>query len=584
MAYTGKILRVNLSTGRAETEALNEQWARDYLGGKGLAIKYLYELLEPGVDPLSPGNKLVLMTGPLAGTIAPNTGKLAVAARSPATGTILDCSIGGSFAPELKYAGYDGVIIEGKARVPVYLFIVDGKVEMRSAAGLWGKGAFEAEHQLKEAWGDVRVLVIGPAGENLVPMACINSDLYRQAGRGGIGAVMGSKNLKAIAVKGTGGVMVPEIRKFMAAMNRLRRENTMSDDNMWTYTDGTPMIVGLTQTTGTLPTRNFQQGTFEKHDRINAEALRKIRKAKKACFACPLGCGNYIKAGGTVVEGPEYETLALCGSNCGIGDAEAIAEFNRRCDDLGIDTISAGNTAAFAMEMFEKGIRDFGLRFGEVESYLKVPELITYRTGIGSELAQGVRALAARYGGKEFAMEVKGLEIPGYEPRGSWGMGLAYATADRGACHMRAWPISVEAFGTIDPFTSEGKGELIKELQDHNAAKFSGVFCDFWALDGETQAGILSAALGREITAGDLKIIGERINNLARLFNEREGFSARDDYLPERIFSDPLPDGPTAGRVLPREEYRKMLADYYRVRGWDEEGRVTAAKRSELGI
>jgi aldehyde:ferredoxin oxidoreductase len=584
MSYTGKVLRVNLSTGKATIEPLNEEWARDYLGGKGLSIKYLYEELEPGIDPLSDQNKLILMTGPLTGTIVPNSGKLAVAAKSPATGTILDCSIGGHFAPELKYAGYDAVIIEGKAKMPVYLFINDDQVELRSAAALWGKGAHETEHVIAETLGDVITLAIGQAGENLVPMACISSELYRQAGRGGIGAVMGSKNLKAISVRGSGGVKVNDIRKYSAALNKIRREDTMSDDNMWAYSDGTPMIVELSQTAGILPTRNFQEGTFDEHNKVDSEAIKEALKAKKACFACPLACGNYVEKGTTRVEGPEYETLALCSSNCGIGDLEAVIEFNRLCDDYCLDSISAGNATAFAMELTEKGIYDFGIRFGEVDRYLEMPGLIANKKGVGAELAKGVRAMSDKFGGKDFAMHVKGLEIPGYEPRGSWSMGLAYGTADRGACHLRAWPAAVEAFGDIDPFTSEGKGKLVKEMQDDNSVKFSAIFCDFWALSTERMAEVLSLSLDREITADELTVIGERVYNLARLFNEREGFDRKDDYLPERIYKEKLTTGFTKDRLLPREEYDKMLADYYQLRGWDENGKITEARKKELKL
>jgi len=584
MAYTGKILRVNLSTGKSTTEPLNEEWAREYLGGKGLSIKYLYEELKPGLDPLSENNKLILMTGPLTGTIVPNTGKLSVAAKSPATGTILDCSIGGHFAPELKYAGYDAVIIEGKAKSPVYLYIEDDKVELRSAAELWGKGAHETEHIITETLGDFITMAIGQAGENLLPMACISSELYRQAGRGGIGAVMGSKNLKAVSVRGTGGIKVPDIRKFSAALNKIKREDTMSDDNIWAYTDGTPNIVDLSQDAGILPTRNFQDGTFEDYDKIHSEAVKGVLKAKKACFACPLGCGNYVEKGKTMVEGPEYETLALCGSNCGIGDLEAVIEFNRLCDDYGLDTISAGNTVAFAMEMTEKGIHDFGVRFGEAAMYLEMPGLIAKKEGVGAELSRGVSALADKYGGKEFAMAVKKLEIPGYEPRGSWSMGLAYGTADRGACHLRAWPAAEDAFGDIDPLTIDGKAKMVIDMQDDNSVKFSAIFCDFWALSTERMAEILSLALEREITAEELTVIGERVYNLARLFNEREGFDRKDDYLPERIYTEKLSTGFTKGKLLPREEYEKMLSEYYQLRGWDEKGLITEAKKKELDL
>lgn len=584
MSYTGKVLRVNLTTGKSNVESLNEEWAREYIGGKGLSIKYLYEELKPGVDPLSADNKLILMTGPMTGTIIPNSGKLAIAAKSPATGTILDCSIGGHFAAELKFAGYDAVIIEGKSEKPVYLYIEDQKIELRSAADLWGKGAHETEHLLREALDDVVTLAIGQAGENLVPMSCISSQLYRQAGRGGIGAVMGSKNLKAVSVKGSVGLKVPNIRKFAAAMNKIKREDTMTEENMWTFTDGTPLIVELCQSTGILPTRNFQEGTFDQYESLNSDAIKSALKAKIACFACPLACGNYVEKGQTRVEGPEYETLALCGSNCGIGDLEAVIEFNRLCDDYCLDTISAGNAVAFAMEMTEKGIHDFGIRFGEIETYLTMPGLIANRQGVGADLATGVRAMAAKYGGTDFAMHVKGLEIPGYEARGSWSMGLAYGTADRGACHMRAWPAAVEAFGDIDPFTSDGKAELVIGMQDDNAVKFSAIFCDSWALSTDRMAEILSLLLEREITAAELTIIGERIYNLARLFNEREGFDRKDDFLPERIFSEKLTTGVTAGRFLPREEYEKMLADYYKLRGWDENGKLTAEKKKALNL
>jgi len=556
MAYMDKVLRINLTTGKSTTEPLKKEWAGEYLGGKGLSIKYLYEELKPGVDPLSAENKLILMTGPITGTLVPNSGKLAIAAKSPATGTILDCSIGGHFAPELKFAGYDAVIIEGKSDKPVYLYIEDDKVELHSADKLWGKGAHETEHLLYEELGDVITLAIGQAGENLLTMACISSELYRQAGRGGIGAVMGSKNLKAISVRGSGGIKIPDIRKFSAAMNKIKRDDTMTDDNMWAYSDGTPMIVDLSQSTGILPTRNFQEGTFDEYKAINSDAVKSVLKAKKACFACPLACSNYVKMGKTEVEGPEYETLALCGSNCGIGDMEAVIEFNRLCDDHCLDTISAGNTVAFAMELTEKGIHDFGIRFGDVEKYLTMPTQIATRQGIGADLALGVKKMAEKFGGKDFAMEVKGLEIPGYEPRGSWAMGLAYGTADRGACHMRA----------------------------DNSVKFSAIWCDFWAISTERMAEILTLLLGREFTAAELTTIGERIYNLAHLFNEREGFDRKDDYLPARIHNEKLTTGFTAGRSLPKEEYEKMLSDYYKLRGWDENGKITAEKKKALNL
>lgn len=585
MSYQGKVLRVNLSSGQINIEKLNEQWANDYIGGKGLGIKYFYEEVSPGIDPLSFENKIILMTGPFTGTAIPCSGKLAVITKSPATGTILDCSIGGHFAGELKFAGYDSVILEGKADKPVYLFIEDDKVSIKDAINLWGYGAQETEQILRDMIDDnVKVLAIGPAGENLVKMSCITSEFYRQAGRGGVGAVMGSKNLKAVVVKGSGSVSVPNMEKFMKTVKEIMLGDTLTDDNLWAFSDGTPMLVDLSQSTGILPTKNYQDGNFDGYKKFNADAIKKVRIGKKGCLSCALGCGNYVKFGNVLLEGPEYETLAICGSNCGIDDLKAIIQFNNMCDNLGIDTISAGNVTAFAMELTEKGIKDFGLRFGDVNAYLKVPNLIAKKEGVGAELSLGVKELSEKYGGVEFAMHVKGLEFPGYEPRGSWGMGLAYATSYRGACHMQAWPVAEEAFGDRDPFTIEGKAKLVIDMQNLNAVKFSTILCDFWALSLETMATLVSVSIGKTIIKEELEKTGERIMNLGRQFNLREGFTKNDDTLPARIFQDPLKTGVTAGKFLPQEDFEKMLAEYYSLRGWDQEGKPLPSKLQELKI
>ena len=583
--YQNRVLRVDLSKETTRVDPLNMDWARDYIGGKGLGIKYLYEELAPGTDPLSPQNKLILMTGPLTGTVVPCSGKLAIISRSPATGTILDCSIGGHFAAELKFAGYDAVILDGKATDPSYLFIEDDRVEIRDAAKLWGLGAHRAEELLTKEYGeDVKILTIGPAGENLLPMSCINSEYYRQAGRGGIGAVMGSKNLKAIVLKGTKGLKTANMKAILERVQVMMRQDTLSEGNYWAFTDGTPMIVDLSQTTGILPTHNFQDGTVPAFEKINSDAMKAARKGKKACVSCGLGCGNYTQIGDDVVEGPEYETLALCGSNCGIGDLQAVVAFNKACDDMGLDTISVGNVTALAMELTEKGLHDFGLKFGDTKTYLQVPQMIAKKEGIGKELALGSRELARRYGGEHFAMQVKGLEFPGYEPRGSWGMGLAYATSDRGACHMRAWPVASEAYGDMDPFTAEGKAQLVIELQHYNSVKFSTILCDFWALSLDTLAEVLTLVTDAPFTTADLEKTGERVVNLARLFNGREGFSGKDDTLPGRIFKDPLKSGATEGKLLPESEFAKMLAEYYNLRGWQENGAPGEKKMRELGL
>jgi aldehyde:ferredoxin oxidoreductase len=583
--YMNNVLRIDLTNRSWKTEPLNMEWARKYIGGKGLGIKYLYEEMAPNTDPFSPDNKLILMTGPMTGTTVPCSGKLAVISRSPATGTILDCSIGGHIASEIKFAGYDAVILEGALEQPGVLSVIDNKITFMDAGELWGKGSHETETTLLKSHGkDVKVLSIGPAGENLSTMACINSEYYRQAGRGGIGSVMGSKKLKAIIVKGSGGVEVHDIKKSMQRINEIMREDTLTDDNLWAYTDGTAMIVEMSQNTGILPTRNFQDGTFEGFRGIDSEAMKKARAGKKACGSCALGCGNFTRTSRGVVEGPEYETIALCASNCGIDDLDALVKFNDLCDDMGLDTISAGNTTAFAMEMTEKGIRDFGLNFGDVESYLKVPEMIARKEGIGLELGLGTRELSKRYGGEAFAMQVKGLEFPGYEPRGSWGMGLAYATADRGACHMRAWPAAMEAYGDLDPFTVEGKAQLVMDMQNSNAVKFSLVLCDFWATGENTMAEVLNLITGADYTAEELLVIGERVVNLARAFNNREGFTAASDKLPDRIFNEALKSGVTEGKKIPREDFDRMLSEYYRLRGWDKDGIVGSEKSEALEL
>lgn len=585
MSYQWEVLRVNLSTGGVAKEPLNKGWAEKYFGGRGLGAKYLYEELKGGIEPLSPANKLLLATGPFTGTIVPCSGKLAIITKSPATGTILDCSIGGHFAAQLKFAGYDMLIIEGQAESPVYLVIDDEKVEICNAKHLWGNGTFETESRLHEEYGmEARVLSIGPAGENLVSFACIGSEYYRQAGRGGVGSVMGSKRLKAIVCSGSKDVAVSNMSHLLELAKKAMRENVLTDTNLWAHIDGTPAIVDMSNSAGIFPTKNYQDGVFEGAQKINADRMRQLQPKKRACFACALGCGNYIRIRDSAVEGPEYETLALAGANCGVDDIEAIIKFNAECDDLGIDTISSGNVLGFAMEMTERGIKDFSIRFGDIETYLKMPGLIAYREGMGEELSHGVRHLASTYGGTEFAMEVKGLELPGYDPRGSWAMGLAYATASRGGCHMSAWPVADEAFGDLDPFTAEGKTELVITGQHYNAIKFSLILCDFWVAPLETMSELVSCVLGREISGAELEKAGERIWNLLRMFNVREGFRAVDDSLPARFFKDPLRSGATAGRLLPREQFDSMLREYYQLRGWDDMGVPTPEKLRDLEI
>lgn len=575
LGYKNCVLRVDLTMKGATMEPLRMDWAEKYIGSKGLAIKYLYEELKPGIDALGPENKLMFTNGPFTGTPVPCSGKLSVAAKSPATGTINDCSIGGHAGIQIKYAGYDAIIFEGKLKEPGYVLIEDGKVAFKDASDLWGLGSHEAEKILADRYGhDYSVLSIGPAGENLVTMSCINSDYYRQAGRGGIGAVMGSKNLKAIVVRGTGGVEVPNIVEATKRIIEIMQQDVLQEDNTFVFDYGTTAFLEACNDGGILPVNNFQDATDEKWVEYNGDVLLQGKKGKRGCGSCGLGCGNFLQIGDAICEGPEYESIAVAGPNAGVRDPEAIVKFNQVADNMGLDTISAGDVIIWAMEMTEKGIHDFGIRFGEADKMIQYLELMAKREGVGADLALGVKACAAKYGGEDFAMHVKGLEYPQYEPRGSWGMSLAYAVSDRGACHMRAYAPNVEVFAAaVPPYTAEGKGQMVYELAESNAVKFSLCICDFWGtLNYETMAEMLTLVTGRTWTVEEMSEVGRRVINVARAFNQREGFNRKDDTMPKRLAKEALKSGAAAGQSIPQEAFEDMLNQYYDVLGWDRNG------------
>ena len=575
--YQNKVLRVDLSSKEYKSEPLQMEWAKKYIGSKGLAIKYLYEELAPKIDPLSAENKLVLMTGPLTGTVVPCSGKLAIASKSPATGTISDASIGGHSALKLKYAGYDAVILEGKLAEPGYVLIQDDKVEIKDAAHLWGKGAHEAEGLLSSEYGhEAGILCIGPAGENLVGMACINSDYFRQAGRGGLGAVMGSKNVKAIVILGSGGVKIPDIEKATRRFIEMMKEDCLLEDNTFVYDCGTTAFLEACNDGGILPFKNFSDTTDENWTKYNGDVLLESKVGKRGCGSCALGCGNFLKIGDATIEGPEYESISVAGPNAGVSDPEAIAKANEIADDMGIDTISAGDVINWAMEMTEKGVHDFGIRFGDAAKYQEYLRLIAKREGVGADLALGVKKASEKFGGEEFALQVKGLEYPQYEPRGSWGMSLAYAVSDRGACHMRAYAPNEEVFAaSIPPYTPEGKGQMVYDLAVHNAVKFSLCVCDFWATLGKPMmAELMSLVTGEEWTEDDMNAVAANVINIARAFNQREGFSRKDDTIPKKLVNEALRTGPAAGQKIPQEAFEDMLDQYYGILGWDENGMV----------
>lgn len=577
LGYQNKVLRINLTEKKASTEPLRMDFAEKYVGSKGLAIRYMYEELQAGIDALGPDNKLFLTTGPLTGTPVPCSGKLSVAAKSPATGTMNDCSIGGHAGIRIKFAGYDMIIFEGQLAEPGYVVIEDDEIKFVDAGELWGKGSHEAESLLAEEYGrEFSILSIGPAGENLSNMACINSDYYRQAGRGGIGAVMGSKKMKAILIKGTGGVKIPNITEATDRILEILHEDVLQEDNTFVYDAGTTAFLEACNDGGILPWKNFSDTTDEKWVEYNGDVLMEKREGKRGCGSCGLGCGNFLKIGDAVCEGPEYETISVAGPNAGIRDPYAIVKFNQVADDVGLDTISAGDTIIWAMEMTEKGLHDFGIKFGDSEGMLRLLREMATRTGVGAELADGVKIASEKFGGTDFAMQVKGLEYPQYEPRGSWGMSLSYAISDRGACHMRSYAPNEEVFAaSIPPYTAEGKGQMVYDLQVNNAIKFSLCICDFWgtlSMNYDLMAELMTLVTGREWTGQEMQDVGRRVINIARAFNQREGFDRRHDTVPKRVVKEVIKNGPAAGQVIPPEAFEDMLDQYYEVMGWNKDG------------
>lgn len=576
LGYQNNVLRIDLNKKSAATEPLNMEFAEKYVGSKGLAIRYMYEELAAGIDPVGPENKLLLTTGPFTGTPIPCSGKLSVAAKSPATGTMNDCSIGGHVGIRLKFAGYDMAIFEGVLDKPGYVVIDNDKITFHDASAYWGKGSHEVEAILAKEYGtEYSIMSIGPAGENLSNMSCINCDYYRQAGRGGIGAVMGSKKLKAILIKGTGGVKVPDVEKTTTRILEILHEDVLQDDNTFVYDTGSMAFLEACNDGGIVPYKNFSDATDANWEKYNSDVMNTYRVGKRGCGSCGLGCGNFMKLeNGTTIEGPEYETAAVAGPNAGITNAEHILKYNEVADNMGLDTISAGDTIVWAMEMTEKGIHDFGIKFGDEEGMIRILEEMATRTGVGADLADGVKIASEKFGGTEFAMHSKGLEYPQYEPRGSWGMSMAYAVSDRGACHMRAYAPNAEVFeASIPPYTSEGKGEMVYGLGEFNAIKFSLCICDFWGtISYEIMSELLTLVTGRTWTVEEMGEIGRRVLNIGRAFNQREGFTRKDDTMPKRLATDPIKNGPAEGQTIPEEAFQDMLSQYYDVMGWDENG------------
>lgn len=596
--WIGKILRVNLTNGEFKTEDLDRNTAIKFLGGRGLGSKILYDEIDPKIDPLGPENKLILATGPLTGTSAPASGRYMAITKSPLTGTIACSNSGGHFGPELKFSGYDMVVIEGKSKEPVYIYIEDGNVEIRDAKSIWGKTTHEASDQIHEETDiDSKIACIGPGGEKLVRFACIINDKHRAAGRSGVGAVMGSKNLKAVAVRGSGSIKVADkeaFRKITLECFKKVSSNPVTSKGLPSY--GTAVLVNIINASGIFPTRNFQDSVFEGAEKISGEAIAdRILIRNRACFGCPIGCGRVVRVKNPkyecLSEGPEYESDWSLGACCGVDNLEAIAKGNYLCDLLGLDPISTGVTIACAMELFERGIissHEAGrpLRFGDEDAMLEMIRAIGYREGFGNLLAEGSYRMAERFGHPEYSISVKKQEFPAYDARGAQGMGLQYATSNRGACHVRGYMTAPEILGSpikLDPFETKDKAKWDKTFQDLTAVVDSSGLCLFntFAFGLDEIVEYMKAATGIQIDSQELMKTGERIWNLERLFNLKAGLSYRDDTLPERLLKEPVKNGPAKGRVV---ELEKMLPEYYKIRGWNNEGIPTEEKLKELGL
>jgi aldehyde:ferredoxin oxidoreductase len=604
--YSGYALWVNLETGETLKKPLNKLLAKMYLGGRGLGVRILYDLIGgKKVDPSSGENPLIFATGPLTGTPAPCSGRHCVVTKSPLTGTCLNSHSGGHFGVEMKQAGFDIITITGRSKKPVYLKVFDRSAELCDASHLWGKTVSETEKSLRSDLADEKIVVscIGPSGEHLVKISSIMNDIHRAAGRGGAGAVMGSKKLKAVVIKGTNGIPLADESSFArtsrdAIQVILRHNITGRNGTLAKY--GTLGILNQLNEYGILPTRNFQDGVFEDAELISGEALaQSYFRRNKSCELCVIPCirVSEIDVGpysGTKLEGPEYETAWSFGAQCGVNRLDAIAKANSICNEYGVDTISAGSAIAFAMECFERGLIDrkatngLQLRFGNSDAMLAMVEAIVKGEGLGSMLGEGV-ARASRMIGKgsnDFAMHVKGMELPAYDPRGAKGQGLAYATSNRGACHLRAYVVKYEVFGTpyrVDRFATSGKAQLVVQTQNEYAVVDSLVVCIRVPLviDMSTFAQLVSFATGWKVSAQALDTIGDRIYTLERQFNIEEGLTSEDDTLPKRLLTEPLPSGPAKGSTI---ELKSMLKEYYSLRGWDAEGRPTKEKLAQLQL
>ena len=616
MAWTRKILRVDLNNGTCTAEALNMAWAKDYLGQRGLATKYLSEEVDPKCDALGPDNKLIMTTGPLTGTMASTGGRYSVVTKSPLTGLVACSNSGGFIGAEMKNAGWDMIIFEGKSAQPVYLYVENDTAELRPADDLWGKSVWEADELLHKKHQDplLRVACIGRAAEQGCLYSAVVNDLHRAAGRSGVGTVMASKNLKAVAIRGTKGVgNIRDPQGFMAAVNagkQVLADNAVTGQGLPTY--GTQVLMNVINGIGAMPTRNMREVQFDGASKISCEAMHEPRKSdgkpnlttNAGCFGCTIACGRIstVDRGHFSVEnkpeywgnsgGLEYEAAWALGSDTGVDDLDAITYVNFLCNEDGMDPISFGATVAAAMELFQEGAittehtGGIDLSFDRADTLVKLAELTAKGEGFGKDIGLGSKRLCEKYGRPELSMTVKSQEFPAYDPRGIQGMGLAYATSNRGACHLRGYTVASEVLGIpvkTDPLATEGKAELVKAFQDATAAVDSSGLCVFttFAWSMENIAPQVDAACDGDWSVDKMLEVGERIWNLERDFNMRAGMTADQDTLPKRLLKDAATVGPAKGRV---NDLDKMLPEYYALRGWTADGQITPETRTRFRL
>ncbi|HEY5763020.1 MAG TPA: aldehyde ferredoxin oxidoreductase family protein [Rhodocyclaceae bacterium] len=615
MAWARKILRVDLAAGTCKSEDLNMKLADEFLGSRGLGTKYFCDEVDPKVDPLSPANKLIFATGPLTGTMASTGGRSTVITKGPLTGAIACSNTGGFFGAELKFAGWDMIIVEGKSAKPVYLSIENQKAELKDASHLWGKSTWDTEAMIKSAHQDpqTRVASIGRSGENGVLYACVVNDLHRAAGRSGVGAVMGSKNLKAVAVRGTKGVSgIKDFKAFLDATQagkQVLKDNAVTGQGLPKY--GTQVLMNVINEVGALPTRNHRDVQFEEASKISAEAMHETRKTdgkthlitNAACFGCTIACGRISQLDQnhfTVQNSPkywgasgglEYESAWSLGASNGVGDLEALQYANMVCNEDGFDPITFGTTVSAVMELYEMGVltkEQIGIEapFGSAKALAYMAEITARGEGFGKDIGLGSKRLCEKYGHPELSMSVKGQEFPAYDGRALQGIGLNYATSNRGACHVRGYTVASEVLGIpvkTEPAATEGKPGLVKAFQDATAVFDSSGLCLFtsfaWTLaDIQPQ---IQAACDGDWSLDKLNLVGERIWNLEKQFNLKAGFTRKDDTLPPRLLKEGCKTGPQKGNVA---EIGKMLPEYYELRGWDKEGVPTADTVKRLGL